>query len=324
MKKITLLITMAMLFSLSLNAWTLGKLGDFKFEKVNANVWVMHGPVMMPNKENGGFMNNPALIESENGLIIVDPGGNYNVGKEILKEVEKVSKKPVIAIFNTHKHGDHWFANKNFQEKYPDVKIYALAYMIEKVKESSADLWYGILDRLTGNLAGTNNPFAFPNTGVDHKETVVVDGQTFIMRHPNRGHTDTDLLIEHVNSKTLFLGDNLMKGRFGAFDESSSIHANIEILENVINKKDGYGDYKLYVPGHGPSGALHETLDPFLKYMKIVVQGAEKAYEEGMESYEIKPEVMENLKDFHSWDDIEGQMGKHLMKAYSEVEARDM
>ncbi|MCW9068085.1 MAG: MBL fold metallo-hydrolase, partial [Sulfurimonas sp.] len=148
MKKITLLITMAMLFSLSLNAWTLGKLGDFKFEKVNANVWVMHGPVMMPNKENGGFMNNPALIESENGLIIVDPGGNYNVGKEILKEVEKVSKKPVIAIFNTHKHGDHWFANKNFQEKYPDVKIYALAYMIEKVKESSADLWYGILDRL--------------------------------------------------------------------------------------------------------------------------------------------------------------------------------
>ncbi|MCW9067606.1 MAG: MBL fold metallo-hydrolase, partial [Sulfurimonas sp.] len=209
-------------------------------------------------------------------------------------------------------------------EKYPDVKIYALAYMIEKVKESSADLWYGILDRLTGNLAGTNNPFAFPNTGVDHKETVVVDGQTFIMRHPARGHTDTDLLIEHVNSKTLFLGDNLMKGRFGAFDESSSIYANIEILENVINKKDGYGDYKLYVPGHGPSGALHETLDPFLKYMKIVVQGAEKAYEEGMESYEIKPEVMENLKDFHSWDDIEGQMGKHLMKAYSEVEARDM
>ena len=57
--------------------------------------------------------------------------------------------------------------------------------------------------------------------------------------------------------------------------------------------------------------------------MKIVVAGAEKAYAAEMESYEIKPEVMENLKDFHSWDDIEGQMGKHLMKAYSEVEERD-
>lgn len=323
MKKAAFLASIAIVFSLSLNAWTLGKLGDFKFEKVNDNVYVMHGPVMMPNKENGGFMNNPALIESKNGLIVIDPGGNYNVGKNVLAEVEKVSKKPVIAIFNTHKHGDHWFANKNFQEKYPNVKIYALAYMIEQAKDNAAETWYEILGRLTGNLVGTK-PFAFPNQGVDHKETVVVDGQTFIMRHPARGHTDTDILIEHVNSKTLFLGDNLMKNRFGAFDESSSIYGNIQILENVIAKKDGYKDYKLYVPGHGPSGKLHETLDPFLNYMKIVIAGAEKAYKNGMESYEIKDEVYKNLKDYHKWDDIEGQMGKHLMKAYAEVEAKDM
>lgn len=322
MKKISFIIVAVVALSLSLNAFTLGKLGEFKFVKMNDNVYVMHGPVMMPNKENGGFMNNPALIESKNGLIVIDPGGNYNVGKNILAEVEKISKKPVIAIFNTHKHGDHWFANKNFQEKYPDVKIYALAYMIEQVKDNAAETWYGILGGLTGNLVGTK-PFAFPNTGVDHKETVVIDGQTFIMRHPARGHTDTDILIEHVNSKTLFLGDNLMKGRFGAFDESSSIYGNIQILENVINHKDGYGDYKLYVPGHGHSGKMHETLDPFLRYMKIVMAGAEKGYKDGVESYEIKPEVYKNLKEFHGWDDIEGQMGKHLMKAYSEVEARD-
>ena len=119
-----------MAFSLSLNAWTIDKLGTYKFEKVNANVWVMHGPVMMPNKLNGGLKNNPSVIESKIGLIVVEPGGNYNVGKDILKEVNKISPKPVIAIFNTHKHGDHWFANRNFQEKYPDVKIYALNYMI--------------------------------------------------------------------------------------------------------------------------------------------------------------------------------------------------
>lgn len=323
MKKITLLISLAVAFSISLNAWTIPTLGEYKFEKVNDNVYVMHGPVMAPNKINGGFMNNPAIIESTNGLIIIDPGGNYNIGKEVLKEVEKVSSKPVIAIFNTHKHGDHWFANKNFQDKYPNVKIYALAYMIQQAKDNAAETWYGILGRLTDNLMGTK-PFAFPNTGVDHKEKVVVDGQTFIMRHPARGHTDTDLLIEHVNSKTLFLGDNLMRNRFGAFDESSSVYGNIEILENVIAHKDGYGEYKLYVPGHGPSGKLHETLDPFLNYMKIVLEGAQKAYKEGMESYEIKDEVFENLKDYHSWDDIDGQMGKHLMKAYSEVEAKDL
>ncbi len=77
----------------------------------------MPGPPMEPNEENEGFMNNPAVIESEHGLIMIDPGGNYNVGKKILAEVEKVSKKPIIAIIDTHKHGDHWFANKTIAEK---------------------------------------------------------------------------------------------------------------------------------------------------------------------------------------------------------------
>ncbi|MBS4068757.1 MAG: MBL fold metallo-hydrolase [Sulfurimonas sp.] len=324
MKKAVLLTSAAMIFSLSLSALTLGKLGDFKFEKANDNVYIMHGPEKEPSKENEGFMNNPAIIESKNGLIIIDPGGNYNVGKKILAEVEKVSKKPVIAIFNTHKHGDHWFANKSFQEKYPNVPIYALNYMIEQVKDNSAETWYGILDRMTGNLNGTK-PFAFPTKGIESKQTVVVDGQTFIMRHYARGHTDTDMLIEHTNSNTLFIGDNLIINRFGAFDESSSIHENITLLEKIKKQEDGFKKYKLYVPGHGPSsGSTEKTIDPFLNYMKIIVAGAQKAYKDGIESYEIKPEVDKQLKNYHSWDAYEGQMGKHLMKAYEEVEALDL
>ncbi len=35
----------------------------------------MHGPVTEPSVENRGFMNNPAIIEGKNGLIVVDPGG---------------------------------------------------------------------------------------------------------------------------------------------------------------------------------------------------------------------------------------------------------
>jgi glyoxylase-like metal-dependent hydrolase (beta-lactamase superfamily II) len=321
MKKIALIASVALTFSLSLNAFSLGKFGEFKFEKMNSNVYVMHGPMTEPSKENEGFMNNPALIESKNGLIVIDPGGNYNVGKKILAEIEKVSKKPIIAVFNTHKHGDHWFVNKNIQEKYPNVKIYALGYMIEQVKDNSAETWYAILDRLTGNLEGTK-PFAFPTTSVENKQVVKVDGQTFIMRHYAKGHTDTDILIEHTNSNTLFIGDNVITSRFGAFDESSSIVENVALLEKIKAKKDGFKKYKLYVPGHGPSGnSVEKTIDPFLNYLKIVVAGAKKAYKQGVESYEIKPEVHNQLTAYHKWDAYEGQMGKHLIKAYSEIEA---
>lgn len=295
--------------------FTLGKYGTFKFEKANTNVHIMHGPVVSPNKENRGFMNNPALIEGKNGLIIVDPGGNYNVGKEILAEIEKVSKKPILAVFNTHKHGDHWFANKAIVEKYPKVDIYAHPNMIKASKGGEAEVWYGILHRTTGNLEGTK-AFAFPTKTLKDGQKIEVDGEKFVVMHPKVAHTDTDLLITHINSKTLFLGDNLMKGRLGSFDESSSILGNIKLLEKI--KKET--DLTLYVPGHGLSGKKDETIDPFLDYLKLLAVEGQKALDDDVESYEVKDEVMKKLLPMKEWDAFAKNMAAHLNKVMIEID----
>lgn len=319
MKKTTISLALTFVLAISAQAFTLGKYGNFEFKKDHDNVYIMHGPVMDPNKENEGFMNNPTIIEAEHGLIIVDPGGNYNVGKKVLAEIEKVSKKPIIATLNTHKHGDHWFANKAILEKYPNVKIYAHPNMIKAVKGGEAEKWYGILDRLSNNLKGTK-PFAFPNTEALPEKPLEIDGQKFTFIHPKDAHTDTDIVITHVNSDTMFMGDNVMKGRLGGFDSSSNIQGNIKLLEDIEKQPE----HKLYIPGHGQSGKMHETLDPFLGYMRVIVKEAKKAYDNDMESYEIKDEARGMLKDYLKWDDFDGKMGKHLMKAYEEWEASDM
>ncbi len=299
--------------------FTLGKYGTFKFEQANDNVYIMHGPVVSPNKENRGFMNNPTLIEGKNGLIVVDPGGNYNVGKEILAEIEKISTKPILAVFNTHKHGDHWFANKAIIEKYPNVDIYAHPNMIKEVKAGEAETWYGILNRTTGNLEGTK-AFAFPTIALKDGDEIEVDGETFVIAFPDRAHTDTDLLITHLNSQTLFLADNLMKGRLGSFDESSSILGNIKLLEEI--KKNT--DFKLYIPGHGISGQRDETIDPFLNYLKVLKEEGAKAYEEDLESYEVKDAVIEKLTWMKDWDGLEKNAAAHLNKIMTEIEESEL
>jgi len=318
MKKTVLSLIVAGALATSLNAFDLGKYGEMKFEKANQNVYIMHGPPMNPSVENQGFMNNPAIIEGKNSLIMIDPGGNYNVGKKILAEVGKISKKPIVAIIDTHKHGDHWFAGKAMAEKYPNVKIYALQHMIDVSKAGEADKWYNILDRLSKNLKGTKE-FKFPNIAIKNGDVLQIDDQTFYIYSPKRAHTDTDVLIVHAQSKTLFLGDNLMKNRLGGFDSSSSILGNIKLLEDIEKAPE----LTLYVPGHGPSGKMHETIDPFLNYMKKLVVGAKEALEEDMEAYEIKPKVVKSMADYHKWDEFDGQMGKHLQKALVELEALD-
>lgn len=300
-------------------AFELGKYGSFKFEKFGENLYIMHGPKTAPNRENEGFMNNPAIIEAQHGLIVIDPGGNYNVGKKILAEIEKVSKKPILATINTHKHGDHWFANKALLEKYPKLKIYAHENMIQEVKAGEAEKWYAILERLTGNLKGTDKAFAYPNIALKNGDKIEIDGQKFRVLHPKKAHTDTDLVIVHENSDTLFLGDNVMKGRLGAFDGSSSIYGNIALLESIIKEKP----YGLYVPGHGDSGSRDATVGPYLYYLKTVAKWSKRAYDEDIEAYEIKPRALKELQGYQKWDGFGYAFGRHLQKAYDEVAMSD-
>ena len=320
MRKIILSLGILLGFLSTLSAWHLGKYGDFKFERMgDSNVWIMHGPAMEPNVDNRGFMNNPAFIEGEHGLIVIDPGGNYRVGKKVLEEIEKVSHKPILAVFNTHKHGDHWFANGAVAEKYPKVKIYAHPNMIREAKAGAAETWYGILDRLSHNLEGTK-PFTFPAFELRDGQQIAIDGQHFLIHHPKKAHTDTDILIEHKESNTLFLGDNVMKNRLGGFDASSSILGNIELLEGIMKN----GNYALYVPGHGPSGAKEETVGPFLRYLKTLKKWAQKAYDNDEEYYAYKKEAIREMGDLAKWDAFDHQMGKHLGKVYREIEEKDM
>lgn len=313
------LIFLIVFVATSLSAWHIKDRGEFSFKKINNNVYVMHGPIEEPNIKNLGFMNNPAIIEGKNGLIVIDPGGNYNVGLEILKEVKKISKKPVIAILNTHKHGDHWFANLAFKKAFKELKIYAHPNMIKEVKSGEADKWYNILDRLSHNLAGTK-PFAFPTIELKDKQELIIDDQKFVIHHPKKSHTDTDIIIEHKNSNTIFLGDNVMRGRLGGFDASSSIFGNIELLEQITKDTNA----KIYVPGHGISGSKKEVIAPYLTYLKTLIKYATKAYNADQEAYTVKKQMQEELKDYAKWDAFARQSAKHLQKAYLEVEEKDM
>jgi len=64
-------------------AWELPGVGEYKFESIGANLYVMHGPFEDPNAEpnvaNRGFMNNPGIVVSKNGVILIDPGSSLGV-----------------------------------------------------------------------------------------------------------------------------------------------------------------------------------------------------------------------------------------------------
>jgi glyoxylase-like metal-dependent hydrolase (beta-lactamase superfamily II) len=236
----------------------------------------------------------------------------------VLEEIKKLTNLPIVAAFNTHVHGDHWLGNQAILEQYPQAKIYAHPEMIKQAKAGEGARWVAVMETLTEGLSkGTKA--VYPNQSTQHKQVIMAGGEQFKIHNPiAKAHTTTDIMIEHVGSKTLFLGDNDFMQRFGRFDGTSDIHGNIKVLEYALHLNLDY-----HVPGHGPSGSAKVAVVPFLDYLKIVMQEANKGYEDDLAAYEIKPKVAKRLTAYESWSGYDEQLGKHLSKALLEIEALD-
>jgi alkyl sulfatase BDS1-like metallo-beta-lactamase superfamily hydrolase len=84
-------------------------------------VWTVHVP--------GGWIGNATIIEGEDGLIVYDTSVNIEAGAYIAAEIRKISDKPIVAIFYSHHHTDHYNGTSALvtrsQVADGSVKIYA-------------------------------------------------------------------------------------------------------------------------------------------------------------------------------------------------------
>jgi glyoxylase-like metal-dependent hydrolase (beta-lactamase superfamily II) len=304
----------AMILSLAVQAWDL-PVGNFEFEAVADKVYVMHGPRSQPNPDNQGFMNNPGLIVGNSGLILIDPGSSLQVGNKILQEVARVSDKPVIAVFNSHIHGDHWLGNQSVRQMYPDTDIYAHARTIRQAQGSEGASWLNLMSRLTeGQTEGTEIVTA--NKAAQHGDLIVVDGEEFRIHSLLPSHTDTDIMIEHVGSGTIFTGDNCFNLRLGRFDDSSSISGTIASLEYLAEQ-----NFALVVPGHGPSGSPQDTLMPYLDYLRALREAVAAGLDDELEDYEIKQRILPDFAYLADWSEFDSLFGRNVNKMFLELEA---
>lgn len=284
----------------------------FSADKINSSVYVIHGPREMPNAKNRGFMNNPAFIIADKSVVIVDPGSSHQVGTMLLREIKKVTDKPVSHIFNTHAHGDHWLANEVIQQSYPSVKIIADPRMIKKAKAGDAQSWVDNMISMTdGATKGTK--IAYPDTAVEDGKQLKLAGLTFNIHSVGIAHSDTDIMIEYVEGSTFFTGDNVGYLRILRMSDGS-FRDTIKAMDRAISLKK-----KHYVPGHGPSG---DVKLPQLQreYLNVLYSQVEKFYEEGLEDFEMKAKIEAKLSKFKGWAGFSEELGKHISLAKLEVE----
>lgn len=284
----------------------------FSADQINDDVYVIHGPLEYPSVHNRGFMNNPAFIVTDKSVVVVDPGSTEETGEMLLKQIAKVTDKPVSHVFNTHVHGDHWLANDAIVQRFPEVKIIADPRMIKKAKAGEGELWLNRMISLTDGVAkGTE--IAYPGNEAVDGQTLELAGRTFKIYSVGTAHSGTDIMIEYVEGETLFTGDNVVYQRIGGMDDAS-FRDTIKAVEKARSL-----NLKHYVPGHGSTGGV-AIVDMQHEYLDTLYQQVSAHYDEGLQDFEMKPKVEQALVKFKDWSGFEDELGKHISLAILEVE----
>jgi len=291
---------------------SVGPLTAYPTQKIAAHTWAIFGPLDAPNEANKGFMNNPAFVVTDKSVLVFDPGSSVQIGKSLLTRIKKITDKPISHVFNSHIHGDHWLATDAIQQAYPDVTVYAHPVMLEEAKAGEGDSWIKLMSNLTaGATDGTK--VVLPTLTLEDQQVIHIDNISIKSHLSDVSHTKTDAMFQIIEDKILITGDNSFNKRMPRMDDGSFV-GNIKSMESALAL-----DIELVIPGHGPLGGK-EILSAYKELLSIVYEEVKVLLDEDLESFEMKPLIVEKLDSHKDWTNFEGTIGKLISIAVLEAE----
>lgn len=286
---------------------------DYPADRIAGHTYVIHGPQGEPSVANQGFMNNPGFVVTRTGVVVIDPGSSVETGRMVLRQIRKITGKPVTHVLDTHVHGDHWLGNQAIIEAYPKAKLMAHPEMIRKANAGEAERWVGLMDQLTqGYTKGTQA--VIPALPVRENHEFTTGGITFRILAPDNAHSKTDIMIEVVEDSVVFTGDNVLNRRIARLDDGT-FTGSITACERAIAVKANH-----YVPGHGKT-ANTKMVNEYCGYLTALMAEVKRQYEAGKSDFEMKNAVAKKLDSYQDWSGFDDQLGKHISLAVLEIEA---
>lgn len=109
----------AFILGLSFNHAAAQSAYSYQVEKVNPDIYVLKPTI----SDYRWVTANIIVIVNESDVMVVDSGLLPEAATEAIKEIKKITPKPVRYLVNTHWHGDHWQGNEVFKRTYPGIDI---------------------------------------------------------------------------------------------------------------------------------------------------------------------------------------------------------
>lgn len=289
---------------------------DHPLRQLSKHVWMIFSPDGFPTPENQGMMCNLTFIDTPKGLVAVDTGASVQIGEMAIRQLKQKFNKPVVAIINTHYHGDHFLGNQAFVEAYGDMPIHAHAGTIEQIKGMEGNTWRRLMEQWT-NQATMGTKVVAPTVAVDHGQELKFGDVVLRLHHYGKAHTPSDICVEVVGDALTCIGDVAMNGRIANMDDGS--YAGTLKTYAALEKN---APSKIWLPGHGEPGAGVLAWNRSL--FEGIYESCVKAVEAGQPMEEAKELVLRDPRvasQARTTKGFDSNIGKYVSLAYLEAEA---
>jgi glyoxylase-like metal-dependent hydrolase (beta-lactamase superfamily II) len=237
-----------------------------RLQQVEENIYAIVGPFGNRTTENLGNNATFGVVITEEGVVLVDPGGSNKGAAAIDRMIKQVTDKPVKIVINTGGQDHRWLGNGYFKQR--GAKIIASEAAVEDQHERQQDQMF-----MLGNLIGVKalegtEPVYADETFTDTHD-FILGGVRFELKHVGPAHTPGDILVWLPKEQVVFSGDVVYVGRMLGITAHSDSRQWITAFETMAELEP-----RVIVPGHGPATDLAraraDTLD-YLVYMRKTV-----------------------------------------------------
>jgi glyoxylase-like metal-dependent hydrolase (beta-lactamase superfamily II) len=289
---------------------------DQPLQRLSARVAMVFAADGFPTPENRGMMANVVFVITSAGVVVLDTGASEQIGEMAIRRLRTLTDQPVVALVNSHPHGDHFLGNGAFVQAFGEqLPIHAHALTRQQIAGTAGSLWRSMLERWT-NGATMGTRVLPPNRDAGHGTVLRFGDTTLRLHHHGRAHTESDLCVEVVEDRVVYVGDVAMNGRIANMDDGSYVGTlkTFDILERELPGS-------LWVPGHGRASRslLAEQRELFAGIYQPCVAAVKAGEDEAQARRRVlaDPRVQAHAGRTQGWD---GNIGKYISLAFLEAE----
>lgn len=235
-------------------------------KQVADGVWFREG-----ERRHHGHCNN-VIIEMKDFLIVVD--ANFPSGAQaVLRDLKKISSKPVKYVFDTHHHGDHAYGNPVWTRQ--GTTTLAYVGVSEEMERYEPQRWQEAAKARKG-IAALGLEAPEPPKKTFSESPFVIEDETRRVEFHFFGwaHTRGDGFAYLPQEKILCTGDAITNGPFNYTGDGY-----IGNWPKVVEAAKGL-DVEIVLPGHGGVGGP-ELLDGEQRFMTELHAAVKEAIDDG-------------------------------------------